>query len=222
MVTEAYGKNDARLMIGYNRRFAPLVSKMRDLLAGSDAAKSLIYTINAGRVPENHWVLKPDIGGGRIIGEVCHFIDLACHLISAELVSVKTVPIAGIAGDDGASAALQFADGSAAAIHYVTQGHGGMPKERLEVHTGGRSLLLDDFRTLTGHGWPGFSAEGGKTQDKGNAACIYAFLKCVTDGTPAPIPFSEITAGTETVFRIDELTRWTGEVASLPEGPAAL
>ncbi len=221
MVQEAYDKSDARLMVGYNRRFAPLIGKMRALLHESDAAKSLVYTINAGHVPDNHWVLKPEVGGGRIIGEVCHFLDLACHLIGAELVSVKAVPMRGIAGDDGVSAALQFADGSAAAIHYVTQGHGGVAKERLEVHTGGRSLLLDDFRTLTGHGWPGFSAVGGKSQDKGNAQCMHAFLRCVADGAPAPIPFAEIAAGTEALFRIDALARWTGEDVALPEEPAA-
>ncbi len=221
MVDQAYSGNDARLMIGYNRRFAPLVDRMRELLASSDAAKSLIYTINAGRVPENHWVLKPDVGGGRIIGEVCHFTDLACYLIGAELISIKSVPITDISGDDGVSATLQFSDGSAAAIHYVTQGHGGVPKERLELHTSGRSLLLDDFRSLTGHGWSDFSAEGSKTQDKGNTACIHAFLKCVEDGQPAPIPFGEITASTEAVFLIDELTRWTGEATFLPQEPSA-
>ena len=208
-------------MIGYNRRFAPLVGRMRDLLAGTDTPKSLIYTVNAGHVPENHWVLDPEVGGGRIIGEVCHFADLACHLIGAELVSVEAVPIAGSAGDDGVSAVLQFADGSAAAIHYITHGHYGVPKERLEVHTSGRSLLLDDFRALTGHGWPGFSTEGGKTQDKGNAQCMHAFLRCITEGAPAPIPFAEIADGAEAVFRIDELARWTGEGVALPEEPVA-
>jgi len=218
-IVEAHGENDARLLIGYNRRFAPLIVKLRDLLASHDAAKSLIYTVNAGHLSENHWMLKPDVGGGRIIGEVCHFVDLTCHLIGKELVSIKAVPISGITGDDGVSATLQFADGSAASIHYVTQGHGNVPKERLEVHTSERSLLLDDFRILTGHGWPDFSTERAKTQNKGNAACILAFLKCVTDGAPAPIPFGEIIASTEAVFIIDELTRWTSEATLLSEEP---
>ena len=206
-----------RLIIGYNRRFAPLTVKAKALLQSSNEAKSLIYTVNAGHVPDNHWTLAPDIGGGRIIGEVCHFVDLACHLIGAEIVSVQALPARATAagGDDGVSAVLQFTDGSIAAIHYLTNGHSDIAKERLEIHCAGRSLRLDDFKTLEGHGWPGFQNLGGKTQDKGNAACINAFLHSLSAGEAAPIPFAQIISSMEAVFRIDELARWSGEAIEL-------
>ena len=206
-----------RLMVGYNRRFAPLIVKAKALLQSSREAKSLIYTVNAGHVPENHWTLAADIGGGRIIGEVCHFVDLACHLVDAEIVSLQALPARATAAgeDDGASAALQFADGSIAAIHYLTNGHSAIGKERLEIHCAGRSLMLDDFKSLEGHGWQGFQNLGGKTQDKGNAACMNAFLRCLSTGDASPIPFAQLISSMEAVFRIDELKRWSGEAIEL-------
>jgi predicted dehydrogenase len=210
-----------RLMIGYNRRFAPLIVKAKELLRASGEAKSLIYTVNAGHVPKNHWALAADIGGGRIIGEVCHFVDLAGHLIGADIVSLQTLPArsSSAGDDDGVSATLQFADGSIAAIHYLTNGHSAIAKERLEIHCAGRSLLLDDFKTLEGYGWPGFHKLGGKSQDKGNAACMNAFLQSLSAGEASPIPFAQIVTSMEAVFRMDELGRWSGEPAGPAPGP---
>ncbi len=219
MVEEAHAAapGEPRLMIGYNRRFAPLTVKAKELLHSSAEAKSLIYTVNAGHVPDSHWTLAADISGGRVIGEVCHFVDLASHLIDSEIVSVQALPArASAAGvDDGVSAVLQFADGSLAAIHYLTNGHFAIAKERLEIHCAGRSLMLDDFKSLEGHGWPGFQNLGGKTQDKGNAACMNAFLHSLSAGESAPIPFAEIISSMEAVFRIDELKRWSGDAVEL-------
>lgn len=180
-----------RLMVGFNRRFAPQVEKVKSLLAGAQGPKSFIMTVNAGAIPADHWTQDVSTGGGRIIGEGCHFIDLLRFLAGSEIASSGITRMDSRTGDT-ATIELAFADGSIGTVHYFANGPKSFPKERLEVFAGGRVLQLDNFRKLTGHGWPGFTALNLWRQDKGQRACAAAFVRSVETGTAAPIPFDEI------------------------------
>ena len=179
------------LMVGFNRRFAPQVVRMRELLSSLREPRSMVMTVNAGILPANHWTLDPDVGGGRLVGEGCHFVDLLRHLAGSSITSYARH------GDDSASGVgatlhLGFADGSTGTIHYFTRGHRGFPKERLDVFCGGRALQLDNYRRLRGYGWERFSRMNLWRQDKGQSACVAAFVQAVREGGPAPIPIGEI------------------------------
>jgi predicted dehydrogenase/threonine dehydrogenase-like Zn-dependent dehydrogenase len=183
------------LMVGFNRRFSPHARKARDLLASYREPKAFIMTVNAGSVPADHWTQIPDIGGGRIVGEGCHFIDLLRFLAGAPIakVDVRTLgtgPVQSGAADK-ATITLSFADGSLGTIHYLANGHRSVAKERLEVFCGGRVLMLDNFRSLKGHGWPGFSRMASWRQDKGQVACALAFLDAIRRGCLPPVPIEE-------------------------------
>jgi predicted dehydrogenase len=186
----------SRLMVGFNRRFAPHVVRMKQLLERIDEPKSFVMTVNAGQIPPDHWTQDPDIGGGRIVGEACHFIDLLRHLAGAAITAQHAValgrsPALAITADK-ATLTLGFADGSTGTIHYLANGHKAFPKERLEVFCAGRVLQLDNFRVLRGWGWPGFSRMRLWRQDKGQEACARAFLGSIRQGSDAPIPASEL------------------------------
>jgi predicted dehydrogenase len=179
------------LTVGFNRRFAPHVVRMQGLLAAETGPKAIVITVNAGVLPSGHWTQDADVGGGRIVGEGCHFVDLARHLAGSPITR-RSAEFLDTKSRDSATLSLAFADGSIAAIHYLANGHRAFPKERVEVFAGGRILALDNFRSLTGHGWPGFSRLRLWRQDKGQAACAAAFVKAVAAGGPAPIPMAEL------------------------------
>jgi predicted dehydrogenase len=193
---EAALRPNQLLMLGFNRRFAPHVLKMKSLLAPLAIPKSFVMTVNAGEIPATHWTQDPRVGGGRIIGEGCHFIDLLRHLAGSQIVSHHAMALGSRPGlavsADKTSISLAFADGSTGVIHYLANGHKGFPKERLEVFVAGRVLQLDNFRKLRGWGWRGFSEMSLWRQDKGQAACAAAFVAAVKNGEPSPIPLDEI------------------------------
>jgi predicted dehydrogenase len=149
-------------------------------------------TVNAGPIPSDHWTQDPALGGGRIIGEACHFIDLLRFLAGEPIVEHLAVYLQQNGPRDNAIFTLGFLDGSIGSIHYLANGHRSLPKERLEVFCGGRALRLDNFRKLKGYGWPGFRKMNLWRQDKGQGACTAAFLQAVREGKPSPIPFDEI------------------------------
>ncbi|MHB8533836.1 MAG: bi-domain-containing oxidoreductase [Sulfuricaulis sp.] len=191
------------LMVGFNRRFAPQVQKIKSLLAGVREPRSFIMTVNAGAIPPDHWTQDKLVGGGRIIGEGCHFIDLLRFLAGSPIVSVQAMAIAarsGIVRDDKVSINLEFGDGSFGTVHYLANGHKSFPKERLEVFCAGRILQLDNFRKLRGYGWPGFVKMNLWRQDKGNAACAAAFVQAVQGSEQSPIPFEELVEVTRVSF----------------------
>ncbi len=179
------------LMVGFNRRFAPHALKIKDLLGRRPEPKAFVMTVNAGVVPREHWTQDARIGGGRIIGEACHFIDLLRFLAGVPILAHSCHRLGG-AMDDSATLQLTFVDGSIGTIHYLANGHRRFPKERLEVFCGGGVLRLDNFRTLKGVGWPRFRAMRLWSQDKGQRGCAAAFLAAVRSGAPAPIPMDEI------------------------------
>lgn len=192
----AQERGGAHLMVGFNRRFSPQVQKMKSLLAVVSEPKSFIMTMNSGAIPADHWTQDNEVGGGRIIGEACHFIDLMRFLAASEIVSVQARrmgdnPCLAVT-EDKASITLGFADGSFGTILYLANGAANFPKERVEVFTAGRVLQLDNFRKLKGFGWPGFKKMNLWKQDKGQNACAAAFLTAIEKGTSAPIPLEEI------------------------------
>lgn len=186
------GQGRPQLMVGFNRRFAPQVQKMKALLAPVKEPKSFIMTMNAGAIPANHWTQDIAVGGGRIIGEACHFIDLMRFLAGSPIVSVQARRMGDAPGititEDKASITLGFEDGSFGTILYFANGAASFPKERVEVFAAGRVLQLDNFRKLKGYGWPGFSKMNLWKQNKGQHACAAAFLKAVEKGVPAIAP----------------------------------
>lgn len=184
------------LMLGFNRRFAPHIVRMKALLDGLGEPKSFIMTVNAGAIPADHWTQDKETGGGRIVGEACHFIDLLRHLAGAPILKHHAVSLGRTAAladtRDKATIILEFADGSTGTIHYLANGDKGFPKERLEVFCAGKVLQLDNFRKLRGWGWKSFSRMNLWRQNKGQRACVAAFLHSVEAGGAAPIPLDEI------------------------------
>ena len=187
------------LTVGFNRRFSPHVTRLKELLAANKLPKVMIMTVNAGEIPATHWTQNAEIGGGRIIGEACHFIDLLRHLAGAPIVSWNAQRVGSALGDspqriddDKATITLQFADGSLGTIHYLANGHKSFPKERLEVFSAGRIMQLDNFRAMRGYGWSGFTRQRLWRQDKGQNACAAAFVRAVAEGNEWPIPLDEL------------------------------
>jgi predicted dehydrogenase len=148
-------------------------------------------TVNAGAIPADHWTQDPERGGGRIIGEACHFIDLLRFLAGSRIASHQMTRMDSPT-KDSVSISLKFEDGSMGVVHYFANGSKAFPKERLEVFAAGRVLQLDNFRKLQGFGWPGFTKMNLWRQDKGQKACAAAFVQAITTGGPAPIPLDEI------------------------------
>ena len=188
------------LMVGFNRRFSPHVQKIKELLHGVKSPKSFAMTINAGFIPGDHWIHTHDAGGGRLIGEACHFVDLLRYLADAEIASFGTVKTTDELGDTFIIS-LKFSDGSIGTINYFSNGPKAIPKERLEIFTDGRHLQLDNYRILKGVGWKRFSRMTLSRQDKGQKACAEAFIRAIQSGEP-PISFEEISEVTEVCIRL--------------------
>ncbi|RMG43767.1 MAG: dehydrogenase [Acidobacteria bacterium] len=200
------------LMVGFNRRFAPHVIRMKALLGSVNEPKCMVMTVNAGAIPKEHWTQDRTIGGGRIIGEACHFIDLLRHLAGARIKRFSVSRISAVPGidivNDKATITLDFEDGSIGTVHYFANGHSGFPKERLEVFCAGRVLQLDNFRRLRAMGWPGFRGMYTWRQDKGQVACVEAFVTAIQKGEPGPISIEELLEVSRTVIDVDaELCR---------------
>lgn len=201
----------ARVMVGFNRRFSPQVQKMKALLNTVKEPKSFIMTMNAGAIPADHWTQDNAVGGGRIIGEACHFIDLMRFLAGSKIVSVQARRMGETDAvqilEDKASITLGFEDGSFGTIFYLANGASNFPKERVEVFTAGRVLQLDNFRKLKAFGWPGFNKMNLWRQDKGQDACAAAFVESIRDGKETPIPADEIFEVARITIQVAEILR---------------
>jgi len=187
---ESSQPKNTRLMIGFNRRFSPHTTKMRSLLQSvSSIKKSAIVTVNAGVLPNDHWLKDPKIGGGRIIGEACHFIDLVTYLLDSPIRSFNTLSDK---EKENVTITLELENGSTGVIHYLCNGGNSFIKERVEVFCNKGVLQLDNFRILRGYDWPGFKKYKTFSQDKGQENCVKHFLKSIDDGSESPIPFNQI------------------------------
>ena len=197
------------VMVGFNRRFAPLTIRLKQTLSGSRSPITMVMTVNAGALPPDHWTHDPDVGGGRLIGEACHFVDLMRFIVDAPIESwqVATVRGSGSVDDDKATITLRFGDGSIGTIHYFANGHGSFPKERLEVFSSGGILQIDNFRRLRGYGLKGYKSFPNFKQDKGQEACARAFLDAIEAGKQSPIGFDELIEVSRTIVNVGEAAR---------------
>jgi predicted dehydrogenase/threonine dehydrogenase-like Zn-dependent dehydrogenase len=204
------------LMVGFNRRFSPFIQETQQLLLKRSTPLVASYSINAGFVPKTSWIQDPIQGGGRIIGEVCHFVDTLRFLVGAP---VRTVQASSIQTDDknqtnrdSVAVTLNYADGSLATIMYHALGNEKYPKERLEIAAGGTVVVIDDYRRLDFFGTKRQKIKS--KQDKGFDSELKAFVKALKDGGPAPIPFAELVETTRVTFAIHEALN-TGQPVNL-------
>ena len=194
---EASQKNSkSMVMVGYNRRFSRHIQEIKRLVDAKSAPKTFIMTMNAGDIPKEHWTQEPEIGGGRIIGEACHYIDLMRFLAGSKIKSFNAVKM-GVndfvkVTEDKALISLTFEDGSMGSIHYFANGGKSFPKERIEVFCDNAVLQLDNFRKLRGFGWKGFNKMNLWSQNKGQDNCVNAFMESLRGGGENPIPQDEI------------------------------
>lgn len=194
-IEAAYAQTDRLLMVGFNRRFAPHVRIMKRALDGVREPKTFVMLMNAGAVPADHWTQNSKTGGGRIIGEACHYIDLMRYLAGSPIVSVQARRMGGDGAaitSDKAAIILAFADGSFGTIHYLANGGSSFPKERIEAFAAGRTLQLDNFLKLRSFNWPGVKNQSLWRQDKGQNACAKAFVDAIRNGGPSPIVADEL------------------------------
>ncbi|MFZ3266485.1 MAG: bi-domain-containing oxidoreductase [Terriglobales bacterium] len=193
------------LMVGFNRRFAPMAVQMKNFLSDIHEPLSMHYRVNAGFLPAGHWVNDPDQGGGRILGEVCHFVDFLCFLAGASPIEVQAQSVSnrGQYSMDNIVANLKFSGGTLGTITYMANGDKSSSKERLEVFGGGSVAILEDFRRLelVRHGRKQIS-RARWAQDKGHKAEIRAFVDALQGKTPPPIPFEQIVGSTLTTLRL--------------------
>ncbi|HEV7219563.1 MAG TPA: bi-domain-containing oxidoreductase [Terriglobales bacterium] len=191
------------LMVGFNRRFAPMAVRLKTFVDGIGGPLAIHYRVNAGYIPRDHWVNNPGIGGGRIIGEVCHFIDFLVFLTGAAPVEVLTrsLPNSGEYSNDNVVISLQFANGSQGTISYLANGDRAYSKERVEVFGGKSAAVLEDFRRmeLVRHGKKQVVRSRFR-QDKGHRAEWKAFVHALLAGSESPIPFEEIVTNTLVTF----------------------
>lgn len=193
------------LMVGFNRRFAPMVLQMKRFLHDIEEPFVLHYRINAGSLPPDHWTRDPEIGGGRILGEVCHFVDLLSFLSGSLPVEVQARPLltAEPSSDDNVLVSIRFANGSEGSIHYLANGDRSVSKERVEVFGGGAVAVLEDYRRLDLTRFGRTSTMRSRwQQDKGHRGEWEAFAECLRSGIAAPIPFPSIVATTLTTLGI--------------------
>ena len=196
------------LTTGFNRRFSPLARSLKSQLASLQEPKYLHYRVNAGFIPANHWTQDEAIGGGRIIGEACHFIDTLTFLVGAlpVKVSAQALPNNGKYREDNVSMTFTFADGSIGVVDYLANGDKSMPKERLEVFCGGMVAVLDDYVSLSVVK-DGKRKEEKGAQDKGWRGEMAAFAEAVQGKGEAPIPYGQIIAVTKSTFAAVESIR---------------
>jgi predicted dehydrogenase/threonine dehydrogenase-like Zn-dependent dehydrogenase len=191
----------ALLTVGYNRRFSPLAGRLMAFIQNRSEALYAHYRVNAGYLPLNHWTQDPEISGGRIIGEGCHFVDFITFLVGAAPVNVNAValPDDGKYREDNVSMTFTFPDGSLGVVDYLANGDKSFPKERVEVFCGGKIAVLDDFRALRMvHDGRQKMVKG--AQDKGWKDEWLAFAKVISKGGGPPIPYEQLVGVTKATF----------------------
>jgi polar amino acid transport system substrate-binding protein len=210
-LVEIASKSAGRLMVGFNRRFSPSARAAKDFFKDNNAPLSINYRINAGRIPKDHWIQDPNEGGGRIIGEVCHFVDLMQFLTNSVTTRVYAEAVASnnhqVVDQDSVFITLRFADGSNGSIAYLAEGDTTLEKERVEVFGGGKSFVLDDFRgaTLYANGKSKRLRMSG--QDKGQNEEVREVYRMVLEGGPSPIALEDLVASARATFAIKESLR---------------
>ncbi len=202
-VIEAQQKSGKTVMVGFNRRFSPHAEKMKELLGSSQM--NVIATMNAGNIPANVWVHDMLVGGGRIIGEACHFIDLITFLTGSKVkaVCMNAMGVNPEENSDNATLLLKYENGSTGVINYFSNGSKAYSKERVEVYSQERTLIMDNFRTTVGYGFIGFSKL--KTSlDKGHKNQFHKLIAQTKSGGNPLVPFEELINTTKASFAVIE------------------
>ncbi|WP_299244505.1 bi-domain-containing oxidoreductase [uncultured Aquimarina sp.] len=208
-VKEAYSKGKAKLMVGFNRRFSPIAVKIKQEFVNNGEPKVINIRVNAGFIPKDHWTQNPNLGGGRVIGEMCHFIDLMQFFTDAKPVKVYADCIKSsndkITPEDNISITVSFDDGSIGNLLYLGNGDKSLPKELVEVFSGGKIGRIHDFRNGEVH--KGNKTVKLKLDGKGHKQEVKAFLESLKSDTEPPIPFESIYNTTILTFKIlDSIT----------------
>jgi predicted dehydrogenase len=210
-IAAAQAASGQLLMVGFNRRFAPLARHVAQRLQQIPGPKHFVATINAGTLPPDHWLLDPLVGGGRIVGEACHFVDLFRFWAGVPIASVHA-SYRGADGQDAGRFSLEFADGSTGQIHYLTDLSPSQPKEHFRISGPDWDVEIDNWTKCRGRGVAGFNRGGFwmSSPDKGHRWALQAFLRAAHAGGDAPIPFAELL----------EVSRWSIRMQSMPTSSA--
>ena len=198
-IRDCYGSSELILSVGFNRRFSPYSAEIKKFFSNRSVPFVINYRVNAGTIPEDHWLQDPE-QGGRIIGEACHFIDLVQFITDSNPVEVYTECID---GDESCSITIKFEDGSISTISYLANGDSSLAKEQVEFFCGGKTAVLDNWQKL----WLYKDGKRKKVKfgnEKGHQEEINAFLNSVQNGIDTPIPFQSIYMTTLTTFKIHE------------------
>ena len=190
------------LMVGFNRRFSPCTQKIKKLISQKKEPLCMVMTVNAGFIPLEHWTQDPEVGGGRIIGEACHFIDLSRFITDSPVNTVQAVTTYGhtFGDSDKMTILLTFKDGSIGTVHYFANGSKDYPKEKLEIFCEGKTIVLDNFKSVRAHGFRRRDNLKLWRQDKGHKNEVKEFLLAIEQGKDSPIPFDDIVNTTLATF----------------------
>jgi polar amino acid transport system substrate-binding protein len=210
------------LSVGFNRRFSPFARECKSFFEGRREPLSILYRVNAGRLPPNHWIYDQAQGHGRLIGEICHFIDLVGFLASSLPSEVQAWPVKGPSDspEDNLHIQILLADGSRAEVLYLSSGDASVPKERIEVYGEGRTAISEDFRKAWFYSNNHCRSRSLFSQDKGHREELRAFIEAVEGGGEAPIPFESLRATTLATFRLRESLRCGKALPVCPPDPA--
>lgn len=210
-VIAAAAQSDRQLMVGFNRRFSPLARAAQELFKDRQTPLSINYRVNAGRVPPGHWAHDPREGGGRIVGEVCHFIDFIQFMTGSQVTRVFAESISSrsheVVAEDSVFITLRLADGSNGSIAYLAEGNSALPKERIEIFGAGKAFVIDDFRSATAYENGREKKTKLREQDKGQKDEVRAVCAMVREGKPSPISLEGLANTTRATFRIRDSLR---------------
>ncbi len=214
-VVDAANNSGRDVMVGFNRRFAPLVLEAKRFFGEQTGPLSMLYRVNAGAIPLDHWTQDSEEGGGRVIGEVCHFVDLLQFLCGSEPVRVYALAGAkpeGVYAEDNLTITIAFENGSIGNIAYFSTGDRVIPKEYIEVYGAGKTFIIEDFRRARYASGGNVRTIKGRGQDKGQAGMLSAFVDSVLGRRAVPIPFDELVYTTLATFRILDSARAGKEI----------
>lgn len=219
-IIEAQKESGKQLLVGFNRRFSPLATQLKQAFGRKTSPYSMIYRVNAGFIPKDNWIQDPLQGGGRIIGEVCHFIDLMQFFADADPIQVFAQSIKSGSDketdEDSVMINITFSDGSIGTVHYLAIGDKSFPKERLEVFGAGSVAVLDDFKTATFTRNGNTSKFASSAQDKGHRSEVESFVSSLQKNSDAPISLNSLVLTTLTTFKaLDSLRSSKPENISL-------
>lgn len=212
-IKDVYEKSNARLMVGFNRRFAPLIQELKKNIS-NEVPVSINYRINAGIISSDHWIQDVKVGGGRIVGELCHFIDLCTYLSGSQILSLSATVMKDVSKlQDTVAVLLNFENGSIAQISYFSNGNKNLPKEKVEIFSAGTVAILEDFKSLSVYGKHVIRKSA--NQDKGHKQEVSLFLDSIRSNTPAPIAFEELYHSTLATFKVLESVALKGALVSM-------